>query len=168
MRSSSICTHDYRWNSAGALHACVGSCTSFSLLDYENENRSFHLFGVDIIGNGLLTLTLSITKIAVRKRKVLQKNQGLAVHCVMYRCPLQLVSIQHANPTKTHISRGNVRHRGVGANRKKVIIQKMRFVKSPHVFNASHAVFPLQIPSGVYSAWYLLALWDSSSRAQFF
>ncbi|KAG3076370.1 hypothetical protein PC122_g13590 [Phytophthora cactorum] len=147
----------------------VDGCTSFSILEYENEHHSFHLSGVDIIGNGLLTLALFITKIAVRKRRALRISQRSSlIQCVIYRCALQLVQVQRtplAASTKTQLAR-IVRRRAVGTNtarkvmlRETNVIQKMKFVKPSQIFDASHTVFPLRQSENPVSAWYLLPLY---------
>ncbi|KAG3113740.1 hypothetical protein PI124_g7310 [Phytophthora idaei] len=147
----------------------VDGCTSFSILEYENEHHSFHLSGVDIIGNGLLTLALFITKIAVRKRRALRISQRSSlIQCVIYRCALQLVQVQRtplAATTKTQLAR-IVRRRAVGTNtarkvmlRETNVIQKMKFVKPSQIFDASHTVFPLRQSEDPVSAWYLLPLY---------
>lgn len=134
----------------------VDGCTSYSILNYENAHHSFHLSGVDVIGNGLLTLALFITKIAVRKRRALRSNQNSSsIQCVIYRCALQLVQVHYTAvgaTIKSQAVKTIARRRAAAGTdtarkvmlRETNVIQKMRFVRTSQTFNAGHTVFPLR------------------------
>ncbi|GMF21980.1 unnamed protein product [Phytophthora fragariaefolia] len=52
----------------------LDGCTSFSLMEHHNKHTQFNLSGVDVIGNGMVTLSLLMTKLVVRKRQSLDSQ----------------------------------------------------------------------------------------------
>ncbi|KUF87727.1 hypothetical protein AM587_10007015 [Phytophthora nicotianae] len=132
----------------------LDGCTSFSLLSHSNNHAHFSLSGDDIIGNGMITLSLLIIKIVVRKRQTLQLRQKSSmIECVIYRCKLKLDQIQ--GPTIVHAK--NARSKRLGrkhavaastsghTGREPSMNQQMMFIKFPGTFDSNHVIFPLRV-----------------------
>ncbi|KAG7385401.1 hypothetical protein PHYPSEUDO_001530 [Phytophthora pseudosyringae] len=139
----------------------LDGCTSFSVLSHSNTHTNFSLSGVDIIGNGMITLTLLITKIVIRKRQTLRGRQRSSiVECVIYRCGLKLEQIE--GPTIVHARRNRSSRvtsqkdvvaasdssENVGRGESS-LVQQMTFVEFPHTFDSNHVVFQLRISDSI-------------------
>ncbi|GMF25935.1 unnamed protein product [Phytophthora fragariaefolia] len=69
----------------------IDNATNFSILHYKIRDNRFNLSGLDIMGNGLITLLLLTAKISYRKRKLLWKRaHGVQIDCAILRARLRL------------------------------------------------------------------------------
>ncbi|KAG3113732.1 hypothetical protein PI125_g7068 [Phytophthora idaei] len=130
----------------------LDGCTSFSVLSHSNKHAHFSLSIVDIIGNGMITLSLLITKIVVRKRQTLQLRQKLSIiECVIYRCGLKLEEIQGATIVHVKKARQSRRKHAVAASTSSQIvcepsmIQQMMFIKFLDTFDSNHVILSLRV-----------------------
>ncbi|KAG3014227.1 hypothetical protein PC120_g12829 [Phytophthora cactorum] len=132
----------------------LDGCTSFSVLSHSNKHVHFSLSIVDIIGNGMITLSLLITKIVVRKRQTLQLRQKSSIiECVIYRCGLKLEKIQgativHAKKARSELS--GRKHAVAASTSSQIVceqtmIQQMMFIKFPDTFDSKHVILRLRV-----------------------
>lgn len=70
----------------------VDGIANFSIMTYHNSFRRYEITARDIVGNGLVTMSILLLKIVYRKRKLFshRKLQSSTIECAIYRCGVKL------------------------------------------------------------------------------
>ncbi|GMF21979.1 unnamed protein product [Phytophthora fragariaefolia] len=133
----------------------VDGGASFTVLKYESKRGGFELSGLDVIGNGLVSLSLLLAKIIFRRRKTLRtrrKRSSSLVECVIYRCRLKLDVVQEPGVPKSWDSRYSSKYSSKEASpRKAEHVQHLIFVKFSQKFDATNTLLPWELIKRVMS-----------------
>lgn len=70
----------------------VDGITDFSIMAYHNSFSRYEITAKDVVGNGLVTMSILLLKIVYRKRKLFRRRgkQSSTIECAIYRCGVKL------------------------------------------------------------------------------
>lgn len=137
----------------------VDDVNNFTIVEYEIKQHRYHLEATDVIANGLVTISILLSTIVYRKRRLLKPRAKTdTIECAIYRCSLQLserytfpaleaiaqpipvAAIAPSSPPPPQPPQAQATKVGTHGPE---FVQRMVFVKSNRVFHASRTVLPL-------------------------
>ncbi|KUF87721.1 hypothetical protein AM587_10007016 [Phytophthora nicotianae] len=138
----------------------VDGGSTFTIVKYEILHRTFELTGLDVIGNGMVSLGFLVAKIVFRRRKVLRvkrrRSSGI-VECVIYRCRLKLERRDGPSVALAWPSEDSRYQSKEASLRNPEEIQNLMFVKFPQMFQATNTLLQCCIPKQIsFPNWFLV------------
>ncbi|KAG7385402.1 hypothetical protein PHYPSEUDO_001531 [Phytophthora pseudosyringae] len=141
----------------------VDGGSTFTILKFDNQHRHFELSGLDVIGNGLVSLGFLVAKIVFRRRKnlrVKRRRSSAIVECAIYRCRLKLEPVFGPSVLLAWPSEDSRYHSKETSIRDADEIQNLMFVKFPNTFEATNTLLSWRIANGAcFSAWLLTVVY---------
>lgn len=137
----------------------VDQAHHFPLLQYQSQKNNYAISVADVVGNGLVTMTILHLKIVYRKRKTLRKRTKTpTIACAMYRCRIQLVPCRlrrpetGAVPVPTSVAAAQPNERTSRLH----TVQQMQYVKHNCAFDSRNTVAPINVTSKAHFPFALL------------
>ncbi|GAB9468915.1 hypothetical protein Gpo141_00006213 [Globisporangium polare] len=141
----------------------VDAMQDFSIMRYQNSFSRYNVSAKDVVGNGLVTMIILLTKIVYRKRKAFRRRRGknTTIECAIFRCRVKLAPCRvqvSPDPVNTAITPPAASLRA----RRPTSIQQMRYETYGHSYDSRNTTLPTRITSKKQASSLLLFLLYSS------
>lgn len=156
------------------LNRIDGVDFSRSIFRYRNQNHSYNVTLADIVGNGIVTMTIFLFKISYRKRMLFRRQRvvaaesdadplardGYTVVCAIYRCWVRFTPVQPITSTSEHVETA---HPDSPEQSHRSRLQQLNYVKRVDSFDSRRTLLPISIRShALFARRFLVPLYASA------